>query len=110
MIGCLIIHGYTGGPYEVEPLTNYLKEKTNCQIEVPVLSGHGTELDLEHVNYEEWLSDAVEALVTLKETCETSYERGCPMGGMIAAYLAANYQTAWLVSLSTARRYSAVRD
>src|SRR5699024_6211041 len=105
MIGCLIIHGYTGGPYEVEPLTNYLKEKTNWQIEVPVLSGHGTELDLEHVNYEEWLSDAVEALVTLKETCETIYVIGFSMGGMIAAYLAANYQIDRLVLLSTARRY-----
>jgi len=109
MIGCLIIHGFTGGPYEVEPLTNYLKEKTNWQIEVPVLSGHGTELDLEHVNYEEWLSDAVEALVTLKETCETIYVIGFSMGGMIAAYLAANYQIDRLVLLSTARRYLSFR-
>src|SRR5690625_1871160 len=109
MIGCLIIHGFTGGPYEVEPLTNYLKEKTNWQIEVPVLSGHGTELDLEHVNYEEWLSDAVEALITLKETCETIYVIGFSMGGMIAAYLAANYQIDRLVLLSTARRYLSFR-
>src|SRR5699024_7376114 len=62
-----------------------------------------------HVNYEEWLSDAVEALVTLKETCETIYVIGFSMGGMIAAYLAANYQIDRLVLLSTARRYLSFR-
>ena len=105
MIGCLIIHGFTGGPYEVEPLGQYLKEKTDWQIEVPVLSGHGPELNLEDVHYEEWLEDAVSALLKLQETCETIYVIGFSMGGMIAAYLAANYKVDRLVLLSTARRY-----
>ncbi len=109
MIGCLIIHGYTGGPYEVEPLAQYLKEKTDWQIEVPLLSGHGTELHLEHVNYEDWLEDAVNALFKLQETCETVYVIGFSMGGMIAAYLAANYKVDRLVLLSTARRYLSFR-
>ncbi|WP_345739448.1 hypothetical protein [Virgibacillus salarius] len=37
MIACLVIHGYTGGPYEVEPLANYLQENTNWHVEVPTL-------------------------------------------------------------------------
>src|SRR5690625_5233476 len=100
MSGCLIINGFIGGLYEVEPLTNYIKEKTNRQIEVHVLTTHGTEIDLEHVNYEKWLRDAVEALITLKETCETIYVIGFSMGGIIAAYLTANYQIDRLVLLS----------
>lgn len=46
MIGCLIIHGYTGGPYEVDPLRVYLQKRTNWKIVVPVLEGHGENLDL----------------------------------------------------------------
>lgn len=109
MIGCLIIHGYTGGPYEVEPLANYLDEKTDWQIEVPVLSGHGPELDLEDVHYETWIKDAEKALLKLKETCDTIYVVGFSMGGMIAAYLAANYPIDRLVLLSTARKYLSFR-
>lgn len=109
MIGCLIIHGYTGGPYEVEPLAQYLKEKTDWQIEVPLLTGHGIELNLEHVNYEDWLTDAENALLSLQETCETIYVIGFSMGGMIAAYLAANHQVDRLVLLSTARNYLSFR-
>lgn len=109
MIGCLIIHGYTGGPYEVEPLTTFLKEKTNWQIEVPVLSGHGPELELENVHYEQWLEDAENALLSLKETCDTVYVIGFSMGGMIAAYLAANHQVDKLVLLATARKYLSFR-
>lgn len=109
MIGCLIIHGYTGGPYEVEPLAEYLRDKTDWQIEVPVLSGHGIELNLEDVHYEQWLEDAEQALLKLKETCETIYVVGFSMGGMIAAYLAANHKVDRLVLLSTARKYLSFR-
>ena len=35
MIGCLCIHGFTGGPYEIEPLTTFLEEKTDWLISVP---------------------------------------------------------------------------
>lgn len=109
MIGCLIIHGYTGGPYEVEPLAKYLKEKTDWQIEVPVLSGHGPELELKDVHYEQWLEDAENVLLKLKKTCETVYVVGFSMGGMIAAYLAANHKVDRLVLLSTARKYLSFR-
>jgi len=105
MIGCLIIHGFTGGPYEIDPLRTYLEEHTDWRVEVPVLTGHGDELDLEDVPYEVWLEDAKQALEALQASCDRVYVIGFSMGGMIAAYLAGTHDIDKLVLLSTARRY-----
>lgn len=105
MIGCLIIHGFTGGPYEVEPLHKFLEKHTNWRIEVPVLSGHGETLDLEEVTHETWLHEAEDIVKQLKRDCEKVYVIGFSMGGMIASYLAANYDVDKLVLLATARKY-----
>ncbi len=45
--GVLFIHGFTGGPFEVRPLVNFLKMKTNWQLAIPTLPGHGITLNLE---------------------------------------------------------------
>lgn len=105
MIACLIIHGFTGGPHEVEPLRLYLEEHTNWHIEVPVLSGHGESLHLENITYEQWLEETAQAVKNLAKRFETIYVIGFSMGGMIASYLAANYQVDKLVLLATARKY-----
>lgn len=109
MIGCLIIHGFTGGPHEVEPLRAYLDDRTDWKIDVPVLKGHGKELDLENASHEEWLTEAEEALEKLKQECATVYVIGFSMGGMIAAYLAATQKIDKLVLLATARRYLSLK-
>lgn len=105
MIGCLIIHGYTGGPYEVAPVLDYLNEHTDWKVVVPVLKGHGKKLDLSDASSEVWLDDTEKELLALKEKCETVYVIGFSMGGMIAAYLAAKHDIDKLVLLSTARKY-----
>lgn len=105
MIGCLIIHGYTGGPYEVEPLRAYLEAHTDWGIVVPILEGHGEKLDLKEVSYQSWLDGAEKELVALSESCDHVYVIGFSMGGMIAAYLAAKHDVAKLVLLATARKY-----
>ena len=109
MVGCLIIHGYTGGPYEVAPLGDYLAAKTNWEIVIPALDGHGEELDLGEASYETWLDETEQALIELKANCDKLYVVGFSMGGMIAAYLAANYDVDKLVLLSTARKYGSFK-
>jgi len=105
MIGCLMIHGYTGGPYEISPLTQYLDEKTNWTIEVPTLPGHGKNLDLRDISHESWIDTAEKALQKLNKKCDEIYIIGFSMGGMIASYLAAKYEVEKLVLLATAGKY-----
>lgn len=105
MIGCLLIHGYTGGPYELGPLAKYLKEQTDWHIELPTLPGHGKELKLENTTYKDWIMAAEESLKRLEEKYDDIYLIGFSMGGMIAAYLAAKYNVKKLVLLATAGKY-----
>lgn len=105
MIGCLIIHGYTGGPYEVGPLANFLKEETNWHVEVPTLPGHGKKLNLENASHKEWITAAENALIQLKEKYDEVYLIGFSMGGMIAAYLAAKFKVDKLVLLATSGKF-----
>ncbi|TXL61689.1 alpha/beta fold hydrolase [Cerasibacillus terrae] len=109
MIGCLLIHGYTGSPHELEPLTGYLQKRTNWEIQVPILPGHGNQLELEDVSYEEWMSAAEKAYVELRKRCDIVYVIGFSMGGMIAVYLAAKYDVTKLVLLATAGKYLSFR-
>lgn len=105
MIGCLCIHGFTGSPFEVEPLVHYLKERTNWQFAVPTLPGHGDSLNLKGIHYHDWISHAEKALHDLMQKCETIYIIGFSMGGMIASFLAARYPVQKLVLLSAAAFY-----
>ncbi|MBC5636974.1 alpha/beta fold hydrolase [Ornithinibacillus sp. BX22] len=109
MIACLIIHGFTGGPHELEPLTDYLQEHTDWHISVPTLPGHGKKLALENVNYKSWIDSAEASLNHLKEKYDEIYLIGFSMGGMIAAYLAAKYKVEKLVLLATAGKYLSLK-
>lgn len=105
MIGCLFIHGFTGAPYEVEPLATYIKEKTDWLVKVPTLPGHGVTLSLKGHTYNEWVTYAERELLKLMEEVDEVYVIGFSMGGVIASYLAANYQVKKLVLLSAAVYY-----
>lgn len=110
MTGCLIIHGYTGSPHEVEPLADYLKEHTDWLIDVPTLPGHGSELDLDNVSHKNWLTAAEHSLNQLKEKTDTIYLIGFSMGGMIAAYLASKHNVDKLVLLAPSGKYLSFRQ
>ncbi|MFA1822579.1 alpha/beta hydrolase [Virgibacillus oceani] len=105
MIGCLMIHGYTGGPHELSPLAQFLDDRTNWEIEVPTLPGHGKNLNLRDISHESWISAAEKAMQKLTQKCDKIYLIGFSMGGMIAAYLAAQYKVEKLVLLATAGKY-----
>lgn len=105
LIGCLCIHGFTGAPFEIEPLVHFLKQRTNWKFSVPTLPGHGEKLNLKGVQYKDWIQHAENALKKLMETCETIYLIGFSMGGLIASYLAVHYPVKKLVLLSAAAYY-----
>ena len=110
MIGCLCIHGFTGGPHELEPLANFLKEQSDWHVVIPSLPGHGDSLQITQVTYQQWIKEAEDNLLQLSRKCDVIYLIGFSMGGMIAAYLAAKYDIKKLVLLSPSRRYISVKQ
>jgi carboxylesterase len=105
MIGCLCIHGFTGSPDEVAPLAEYLQKRTDWVIKTPTLPGHGKQLQLKGITYDQWFQAAERELQALMEICETIYVIGFSMGGVIAVYLAEKYKIDKLVLLSAAFYY-----
>jgi carboxylesterase len=105
LIGCLCIHGFTGAPFEVEPLVKYLNEHTQWRIAVPTLPGHGESLQLKGIHYQQWIKHAEQELEKLLATCEQVYVIGFSMGGLIASYLAVHYPIKKLILLSAAAYY-----
>ena len=105
MIGCLCLHGFTGGPYEIEPITEYLQKNTDWILSVPTYPGHGTELSLKGRTHKEWLQEAENAYLELREKADKIYIVGFSMGGVIAGYLASKYGCDKLILLNASAYY-----
>ncbi|MBU8906692.1 alpha/beta hydrolase [Desertibacillus haloalkaliphilus] len=106
MIGCLCLHGFTGEPWEVEPVADYFqKQKQNWLVYTPTLPGHGPDGNLKDVTYKQWVYAAEVAAEELLKRCSTVYVIGFSMGGMLASYIAAKYPIDKLVLLSAAAYY-----
>jgi carboxylesterase len=105
MIGCLLLHGFTGSPFEVEPLAAHL-ERHGWKISTPLLPGHGvTKQEMRKVSWKDWVKRAENELVGMIAECEVVYLVGFSMGGIIAAYLSTKYPVKKLVLLSAAVFY-----
>ena len=103
--GLLCIHGFTGGPYEIEPFVQYIEEKTDWIVKVPTLPGHGPTLSLTELTAENWMMEAEQALRLLQKEVDRVVVVGFSMGGLIALYLAMRYKIDRLVLLSAAAKY-----
>lgn len=103
---CMLIHGFSGGPYEVEPLARHLQEKGWDPI-VPTLPGHHNELlELGSVGHQDWLSALeVEAQKAEKKAQGEFDLIGFSMGGLLSAYLANRFRIRRLVLLNAAVYY-----
>jgi len=104
-IGVLCIHGFSGGPYEIEPFSAYLRTHTEWLIVEPTLSGHGDALHMSGFTAKHWLMDAELAFRTLAKKVDEVIVVGFSMGGIIALYLAKRYKVKKLVLLSAAAKY-----
>lgn len=105
--GVLFLHGFSGGPYEVQPFADYIKERTDWVLSIPTFSGHGAaeELAMKGYKAEHWMMEAEIAYRNLKKKVDDVIVVGFSMGGVIAMYLAIRYQVKKLVLLSAAAKY-----
>lgn len=110
--GVLCIHGFSGGPYEVEPFANFLKERTDWDIRIAKLSGHGSpeELNMKGNRSYDWIRDAEIAYRSLAREVDKVNVVGFSMGGLLAIHLANKYPVSKLVLLSAALSYVSLKQ
>jgi carboxylesterase len=88
--GVLVLHGFTGTPYEVAPLREHLRSR-GYEVEAPALPGHGTTPEeLQRTTWRDWYAGAEAALASLATRARTVGVAGLSMGGLLALRLAAH--------------------
>lgn len=105
--GCVLIHGFTGSPKEIEIIANYLQAK-GIEVSTPTLPGHGVEIkrkDMKAASWKDWIEIADKAVQEMTKKHEEVYLVGFSMGAVISAYLATKYPIKKLVLLSASVFY-----
>ena len=87
--GVLILHGFTGSPWEVAPLSDALQAR-GYSIAMPVLAGHATTVNaLNETTWHDWLKSAEDALAWLDARCDRVHHVGLSMGALLTLLLVA---------------------
>lgn len=86
----LLVHGFTGSPWEVRPLGEGLAAR-GYHVHAPLLPGHGSTPEaMLWVTWREWLAAAEDALAALSRF-ERVVVSGLSMGGLLGVLLAARH-------------------
>ncbi|QQE79987.1 carboxylesterase [Alicyclobacillus sp. SO9] len=102
---CILVHGFTGSPEELEPLASVL-EKSGYQVLLPVLAGHcGTKEDLKKATAVGWIRGVEETLKEAMHQYEKVHLIGFSAGAMVCAVLAAKYPVESVTMLAPAVYY-----
>lgn len=106
---CIVVHGFTGSPAEILPLTQALSA-AGYEVLAPVLPGHdGTREALGRATASAWTHE-VEALVNKHGIGRPVHMIGFSMGAMIAAVVASRRPVASLTMLAPAVYYARPRQ
>lgn len=100
-LGCLIIHGFSGGLEDLKPLSQFLN--TNGYITYcPLLKGHGgSKKEFASSTYRQWIASAQEGYDRLSTMCDKIIVIGFSMGGLVAVNLLSNKNIEALITLSS---------
>jgi len=107
----LIIHGFGGGTYDEEYLSNRLQLKRNFDVFTFTLPGHDG-LFKSNMKESDWIKSTDEMMdFLIKNNYKTIYVIGHSMGGVLASRLASNYkEIKKIVLLAAAFRYLEFKD
>jgi carboxylesterase len=103
--GVLVLHGFTGCPQSVRPLAEAFAG-AGYAIEMPLLPGHGTNVDdLVATGWDDWSAAADEAFDKLAARSDRVLVAGLSMGGGLSLWLATRHaEIAGLVLVNPAIR------
>ncbi|MCY1082286.1 alpha/beta hydrolase [Archangium lansingense] len=87
---CLLLHGFTGSPWDVRPLGEALAAR-GLYVRAPQLPGHGSTPEaLLSVDHRDWMQAAAHALLSLRNY-RRIFVAGLSMGALLSLRLAADY-------------------
>ena len=90
-VGVLVVHGFTGNPSSMRELAQTFAD-AGFNVELPRLSGHGTEVsDLFDKRWSHWSADAEAAYQRLSKRCTKVVVAGLSMGGALTLWLATQH-------------------
>lgn len=100
-VGCLVLHGFTGTPFEMRGLGERLAQE-GYPVLGPRLTHHGTSAaDMNRSRWWDWYYSALDGWHLLKSLCDEVVVIGLSMGGLTALMVAANNPVAGVVAMST---------
>jgi carboxylesterase len=91
--GVLVVHGFTGSPFEMRWLGERLADR-GLHVVGPALAGHARGLpeDLDRTTWQDWYASAASAFDHLRTRCPRVAVVGLSMGGLLALHLARERQ------------------
>ncbi len=87
--GALVVHGFTGSPFEMRWIGERLAAR-GFEVIGPALAGHehGSPEELDRTTWHDWYASAELAFDELRSRCERVAVVGLSMGGLLALHLA----------------------
>jgi carboxylesterase len=99
-VGCLLVHGFTGTPYEMRELGERLAAQ-GYTVLGPALAGHATQLtDMLPTRWTDWYGSVTAAYDQLCERCDVVFAIGLSLGGALVLHLAAHRPVNGVVAVS----------
>lgn len=99
-VGCLLVHGFTGSPYEMRPLGDYLAAEGHTVLGVR-LAGHATDpTDLSRVRWRDWVASVEDGLSLLRGVSDQQIVIGLSLGGVLTLVAGAHEPVSGMVTLS----------
>ncbi len=101
-IGFLVLHGFGGSPFEMEPIVDLLKSRGFKHIKCPVLPGHCKDLNaFKKTRFKDWSFAAEKEFLNMFHSGIKTIVIGLSMGGSIGMYLAERYPVSALITIAS---------
>lgn len=99
-LACLLLHGFTGEPFEMEPLLEHLRSE-GIQAEAPCLPGHAQGVETFASScFSDWAEAAEQAYLSLASRFARVAVIGLSMGGSLALRIAQRHDPAGIMTLA----------
>jgi carboxylesterase len=108
--GAIIIHGLTGTPATMAPLTEALS-RAGFKVVTPLLPGHGTtKEELREKKWEEWTEKVAGEYERLRNDVDKIYCAGLSLGSVLSLYLAAKVKVEKVACLGLPLKLSSLLE